>query len=498
MTYRKTSIRTWPLTLAACAVSFILLSSAVQAYPPYWFDVSGVVHSTFDPEGNVNWPPDHGFVAPPRSTILRPGELVLRYGKETGNYLSRDLNATPDSLAVGPLGETALTRRYRVLKPFRVWEGTAASWFGQHGGANQLLSQRNLDVLIRERYLEEFRPGIPARRPPPVPPPLTAGAVASPPVDTWVVMLPPIVVATEWIVGRALVIDRLSETGAIQVFPPNTPSTHILTSQTPVPNGFSVNGTQSFTAGAFLGYNKQFGNIVVGIEADGAWKKFDASASQTTVSTATYGPAFFGPSPPFFPAVVPAQLTQTFSGQIGQGWDASLRARLGTFVTPSILTYLTGGPALGNVSGAFGYSATMNLCGLLPTPPTCATPADLTHLELSQTTNGAASWNDTRVGWTIGSGFETEVAPGWKARLEYRFTSFGSVTHNVPLARTCTDAAGGALCNGGIPPFVAVPNTSPSSVPVTQRADFQTIRFGLSYNIDDFGLGFNLGVSGSN
>jgi opacity protein-like surface antigen len=295
----------------------------------------------------------------------------------------------------------------------------------------------------------------------------------------------------------------------LQLFPPSTPSTHTLSSQTSIPATFNVNGTQSFTGGGFIGYNWRFGNVVVGVEGDAAWKKFDASNSQTVVSTATYGPNFFCNGCTVPVANLPAQRTEMFSGQVGQNWDASLRARLGTFITPSLMTYLTGGAAFGNVNGAFSYSGRMDLCNAtifnpstrtLTGIPSCVTPADLSTGSVTQTTTGADSWSETRVGWTIGSGIETELGGGWKVRLEYRYTDLGSLTRNVPLTRTCSTIGNSpAACGLPGPPqpagFVAIPNTGPAFVTITQQAAFQTLRFGIAYSFNGFDLGANVGGS---
>jgi outer membrane immunogenic protein len=296
----------------------------------------------------------------------------------------------------------------------------------------------------------------------------------------------------------------------LQAFPPSTPSTHVLSSQTPVPTSFNVNGTKSFTAGGSFGYNRQLGNLLVGIEGDAAWKKFDASNSATITSNATYGPVFTCPlstfcgvNNTFFPiifggsTIFPAQRTEFFSGQVGQNWDASVRARLGTFVTPSIMTYATGGVAFGNVNGSFSYSGTMSLCNSFFPPPTCTASFPIS---VTQTTTGADSWSETRVGWTAGAGVETSVGWGWKFRLEYRYTDLGTVSRNVPLTRTCS-TLGNSPAACGLPGpaqpsgFVVIPNTGPAFVPISQQAAFQTLRFGIVYSFNGFDVGANLGGS---
>ena len=116
------------------------------------------------------------------------------------------------------------------------------------------------------------------------------------------------------------------------------------------------------------------------------------------------------------------------------------------------MVYATGGLAYGEVSGSFGYAASIHY-------PDFTTSA----------TSGGRSWSDTRVGWTLGGGVETALAPGWKARLEYRFTDLGNYSKSIPLAysTSCFACSTSAISNAAI---------------VNLHPTFQTIRVGLGYN----------------
>ena|SRR5262245_55727307 len=195
----------------------------------------------------------------------------------------------------------------------------------------------------------------------------------------------------------------------------------------------------SYTIGGFLGHNWQLGNYVVGAEGDIAWKNAQSSSALNATSFAIY------------PAGT-AVRTESFNGTMRQTWDASLRARAGFLWTPSTLVYGTAGVAFGQVSGSFGYAAA------------------ITYPDLSiAATSGASSWSDTRVGWTAGGGVETELAPGWKARLEYRYTDLGSYSKSIPLAYSSSCVA----CSPSIVSSAAIVNLHPT---------FQTLRVGLGYN----------------
>jgi outer membrane immunogenic protein len=227
------------------------------------------------------------------------------------------------------------------------------------------------------------------------------------------------------------------------------------------PFGFSGHPS-TFTAGGFLGYRWQFGGFVAGVEGDAAWKKASTAAvlsDQTQVQAATPGTAVCPIGPPFVPPCTPGVVpiitpgtpaifrNETFAGKISQGWDGSARLRLGVLVTPLLLAYGTAGVAIGDVCGSFAYAATL-------------TSGDIAR--------GAGKWCDVQVGYTVGGGFEAQVANGIKARLEYRYTDLGSFSKDVPLTAT---PAGGGACGGG---YACTGNAH-----IDMEAAFHTIRLGL-------------------
>ncbi len=168
------------------------------------------------------------------------------------------------------------------------------------------------------------------------------------------------------------------------------------TSETP----FSVKRHPwSYTAGLFLGHNWQLGNYVVGAEGDIAWKNAQSSnALYTTVCVTGNGCR-----------------VESFNGTVKQNWDSSIRARGGFLYTPSTLIYGTAGIAFGEVKGSFGYAALINYGG-----------GDIAA------TSGAASWSDTRVGWTAGGGVETVVAPGLEGPRRIPLYGFWPLLEKCP------------------------------------------------------------------
>ena len=77
------------------------------------------------------------------------------------------------------------------------------------------------------------------------------------------------------------------------------------------------------------------------------------------------------------------------------------------------------------------------------------------------------TWSDTRIGSTVGAGWETEIAPRWKVRGEYRYTDFGSYTKTFGLTTRCTgSSAAASSCTG----------TPSSSVSIDLKESFHTFR----------------------
>jgi outer membrane immunogenic protein len=160
------------------------------------------------------------------------------------------------------------------------------------------------------------------------------------------------------------------------------------------PFSFSSNTNWRYTAGGFFGYRQQVGfgkgvfpgGFVVGFEDDIYYQNAETSFAHT---------------------------------------NGSFRLRAGALVTPWTLVYATGGLAVGEISGSFSYLA----CTTLP----CSAGTSVF---------GAASWNEARIGGTVGAGVETELFPGWKGPFEYRYTDFGSITKDVALSNNVTSVGG--------------------------------------------------------
>ncbi|MGX9145969.1 outer membrane protein [Mesorhizobium sp. 128a] len=148
-------------------------------------------------------------------------------------------------------------------------------------------------------------------------------------------------------------------------------TTHALDDGSPS-DGIKYDGV---LGGIAIGYNKQFGNIVAGVEAD-----FSASGLKGSGDGGTgWGCGTTD--------------TCTFSTQ----WLGTARARVG-YAVENFLPYVTGGLAIGRVKG--------ELSGFCPGDEWCG--------------------SDTKTGWTAGGGLEWAFNQNWSAKAEYLYTDLGT------------------------------------------------------------------------
>ena len=220
-----------------------------------------------------------------------------------------------------------------------------------------------------------------------------------------------------------------------------------------------------YTIGPFVGYRWMIGKgpgpgtWVFGIEGDWSWKNAESSQNQASATAISVTGSNY-------------LRTDSFAGSVKQKSDSSIRARLGTLITPWTLVYVTGGVAFEEISGSFAYRGSLFLCSsaAAATVSSCASPGTTSVA----TANGVFTWNDTRVGSTVGGGVETEIFPGWKARAEYRWTDFGEYTKNFNVTTTCT---------GSSAPASNCTSAPSSGASISLKESFHTFRIGLAFDL---------------
>jgi outer membrane immunogenic protein len=139
--------------------------------------------------------------------------------------------------------------------------------------------------------------------------------------------------------------------------------------------------------GGQVGYNYQFGNWVVGAEADLQGISNEKHTNCILTCNGVNG----------------ATVSQDIS------WLGTVRARIG-YATGPILNYFTGGFAYGGVR----TSATEVLGGI----------------------PGSFSFNRTKTGFTLGSGLEAAIGGNWTAKIEYLYVDLGNTADGYILGGT--------------------------------------------------------------
>lgn len=157
------------------------------------------------------------------------------------------------------------------------------------------------------------------------------------------------------------------------------------------PGDPSASGSDSsVTAGGQVGYNRQCGHVVFGIEADFNYLGFEANSTAISGGTTVVN----------------------FKDEIN--WFGTVRGRMGVAVHDRTLLYATGGWAYADASRTFS----------VPSVPFRQTD------------------DDFKSGWTVGGGIELVHDVRWLLRAEALYVDLGNNTHSYSTT-TCTGICGG-------------------------------------------------------
>ena len=104
---------------------------------------------------SVIYPPNSGFKGKPSKKVLQPGEIIDRYGYDSGYFVSPQ--GTPFEMRSLPAD--AISKPYHayvVQKPVKVLSGEIAPWFGQPGGGIQYKFFKSIKKLIKKGVIREI------------------------------------------------------------------------------------------------------------------------------------------------------------------------------------------------------------------------------------------------------------------------------------------------------------------------------------------------------
>jgi outer membrane immunogenic protein len=151
--------------------------------------------------------------------------------------------------------------------------------------------------------------------------------------------------------------------------------------------------SSTFRFGGYVGYLWQVSpHWVIGTESDIAW----GNSTKTVAGI----PGTFGPVRGIVAGVGLDSTT------VKQGWDSASLTRVGYLVTPNVLVYGTAGTALTRITATTNCSVAGPWC----------------------IANRSESDSWTKLGWTAGAGVEAAFGANWRARAEYRYADYGTVT----------------------------------------------------------------------
>jgi outer membrane immunogenic protein len=156
-----------------------------------------------------------------------------------------------------------------------------------------------------------------------------------------------------------------------------------------------------FIGGGQIGYNYQFGTILVaGIEAD-----IQGAGARASARAIGIGPE------PTLSAILgfPINAVSNLFASNAVDYLGTVRGRFGFLVTPALLIYGDGGFAYGGAHQDITISTNLS-----------AFPVGFTGV--------SAGFSNTRLGWTAGGGFEWMFLPNWSLKAEYLFYGLGTTT----------------------------------------------------------------------
>jgi hypothetical protein len=110
--------------------------------------------------GEYRWPPGDGFAGPAVYILLTPGVLLDRFGAETGRFFSPK-GATFRARALPMVCAELPYSVYRIARPLPVRIGAAAAWFGEFGGATQVMTDATAAQLVADGTLTRLTPETP-------------------------------------------------------------------------------------------------------------------------------------------------------------------------------------------------------------------------------------------------------------------------------------------------------------------------------------------------
>jgi hypothetical protein len=248
---------------------------------------------------------------------------------------------------------------------------------------------------------------------------------------------------------------------------------------TGAPYTYSASRKVQGSGGGFYSYSVPlFGWAIIGVQGEIVGQRVNSSSTQSNTH----------PDVPF--GCCNRVTTETYTSNFNIGTNGSVLFKFGVPVniplmlgrapgivtkdgvrtspynaSQTILIYGLVGPTWARIDGSYTYSGTNY----------CASPVGCGSLTPT-TAYGALNWSQTRTGIGAGVGAEWAFMPGVNLKLEYRYTSFGSISQDVPLA--VTQVFGTPGC-----PSTSVANCASTAHINISNLNFQSVRLGVGFGL---------------
>jgi outer membrane immunogenic protein len=181
----------------------------------------------------------------------------------------------------------------------------------------------------------------------------------------------------------------------------------------------------SIIGGGQIGYNFQFGNFVVGTEADFSGLNTGRTASFTDSAVV-----------PFFFQNVSSSTELETQRAVETNWTGSARLRLG-YASGPVMLYVTGGMAFAEVNvKEFDRASTTFFRPRFSEgdAPNVFIPPGFTAFRTDVSRNIDHD-DSVQFGWTGGAGIEWAPHNNWSIGIEYRHSGFGDETYHFSAHR---------------------------------------------------------------
>lgn len=228
-------------------------------------------------------------------------------------------------------------------------------------------------------------------------------------------------------------------------------------------NGAMISG------GGSLGYFRQFGIFVLGVEADigSVYSESEKeNALATTVHYNNHDITVLDPN-----QTSEADRAERYSSSLTMDSEASVRGTLGVALGRRVMLFGTGGWAAAKVDGDLNYTSRTDYFHDDADNDNDETDGDI----IRHTSSAADNWSEWVDGWTAGGGVEFLVNERVSFGFEYRYADYGKQSRTVAVDRTATRIAN-ATRTGAAMTAAQLPNTDPESITVEEELTTHAVR----------------------